>query len=151
MNALGQASAPSEWTGELVRSRLIEAFEIERRLPREHRQWLASAWPAYSHDFADMVYWTDGRARVWDDWARAKGVFSWEMSRMEEALGWLHNWLSGDERQYLGAWTHSEVYGWSITRMTARRGVSRSTFYRTLDRAAERIAARLNAEGVMIR
>src|SRR6476646_6315524 len=83
--------SPPETAWPRVKQRLREAFATERRLPdADHPRGLASAWPASpAYEFRDLVNWPDARERVWQSWARAKGVYPYEVSRMEEALGWL--------------------------------------------------------------
>ena len=77
----------AQWTPQLVQQRLREAFAVEQRLPDGTRpRGLVSAWPAAPvHSFPEMLHWTDARERVWQSWARAKGVYPYEVSRMEEA------------------------------------------------------------------
>jgi hypothetical protein len=139
------------WTGETVRQRLVEAFAIERRMPRERFASIASTWPATPlHDFRDMLHWSDHRERVWDDWARAKGVFAWEITRMDEAIEWLR-WLDVAERRCLAAWATGKARGLNVRAIIRSRGWKPRSFYRAVDNAAERIAERLNKQGVQVR
>ena len=90
---------PAQWTPRLVQQRLREAFAVELRLPGSARpRGLASVWPASpAHEFRDMVNWPDVRERVWQSWAPRQGRrFPHEISRMEEAQGWLFNARSPD-------------------------------------------------------
>ena len=142
--------APPDWTGAWVRGRLREAYEIERRLPRDRRaNGGGNGWPAIVHTFTDMVGWTDVRERVWSEWARAKGAYPWEVSRMEEAFGWLAILLDRpDERRCLVLWAKTTG---SIRDAVRRRRWPRSTFYRGVVSGSERIAGVLNAQGSKVR
>ena len=97
---------PAQWTPRLVQQRLREAFAVEQRLPDSGRpRGLVSFWPAAPlHSFTEMLHWTDARERVWQSWAQSKGgVHPFEISRMEEAQGWLLLVEEG-ERRCLGVW-----------------------------------------------
>jgi hypothetical protein len=149
------ARPPAVWSGELVRQRLVEAFSIERRMPQERFRAVASSWPGTPmHSFADVVGWDnagDGASdRVLQNWARAKGVYSWEVSRMDEAIDWLR-WLDVIERRQLAAWAVAKARGIPVRKVMRREGWHPTTFYRATDKAAQRIADRLNAEGVTVR
>jgi Domain of unknown function (DUF6362) len=116
----------------LVQQRLREAFAVELRLPDSDRpRGLASVWPASPvHEFRDMVNWPDVRERVWQSWARAKGgVFPHEISRMEEAQGWL-SLVEEGERRCLAAWA---ARGIPVHKVLRQRGWAPTTFYRKLD------------------
>jgi asparagine synthetase B (glutamine-hydrolysing) len=145
------ASSPAIWTGDKVRQRLVEAFSIERRMPSQARVALASSWPATPlHSFTEMLFWEDARKRIWDSWSKAKGVYPYEVSRMEEALGWL-SWLEEGERRCLAAWALASARGLSLRTMLEKRQWSRTTFYRRIEQGARRIADRLNQQGVQLR
>jgi hypothetical protein len=143
---------PATWTGEHVRSRLVEAFKVERRMPGDRFAAVASAWPAAPvHSFAEFVGWgPDARERVWEAWEAAKGTLPFEVTRMEESFDWLR-YLPSGERTCLSTWALSEARGLNITGIIEKRRWSRSTFYRKRDAGAARIADRLNAQGVMVR
>jgi len=146
------APLPVAWTAEVVRERIVEAFEIEKRMPGERRfASLASSWPATPvHSFADRVGWDDARQRVWESWERAKGAHPSEVSRMEQALLWLE-WLPINDRRCLAAWALAVSGNRSVSAILVKRRMSRTTFYRNRDRAAQRIADRLNKDGVQVR
>lgn len=159
MIALDQAraQAPAHWTGEHVCMRLIEALHTERKMPRERfgNGAIKTAWPASPiHEFVDMLHWDnpgDGaRERVWDSWARAKGASSIEVSRMDQAYGWL-DLLPDAERRCMREWVAAKVSGYPLRKLLRRKGWSRTTFYRVVSKAASRIAAHLNAQGVQLR
>lgn len=144
-------STSSAWTAERVKDRLVEAFKVWRRLPADRRPALASSWPAQPvHDFVDVLHWDDARKRVWENWERARGAYSFEISRMEEAEDWLL-WLDDGERNCLKAWAMVKSGGRSLTAALRKRKWSRTTFYRRVDQGAARIARRLNDQGVKVR
>jgi len=137
------------WSGAYVRHRLREAYEVERRLPGGRRHNGGNGWPAIVHTFTDLVGWTDARERVWRDWARARGAYAFEVSRMDEAFGWLSILAAHPgERVGLAAWCRTNS---SITALIRRNGWSRPTFYRRVNDGSNRIARALNVKGVKIR
>lgn len=146
------ARPPATWTGELVRQRLVEACLTERRLPGQGARRVQSAWPAaVLHSFTDVLHWDDARERVWNAWENVKGAEPIDVSKMEEAQAWL-SWLADiDERRYLAAWSLASARGMSVRAIIEKRGIPRTTFYRVIDRAACRIAERLNKQGVQVR
>ena len=149
-----QPAPPSAtWSAEPVLERLVEAFEIDRRMPGGRRYGsLASAWPAAPiHEFTDIVHWDSGeqRDRVWQSWERAPASPQ-EVTRMEESFGWLR-WVPMVERKMLEAWASATARGLSVSATIQKGGLSRTTFYRHRDRAAQRIADRLNKQGVTAR
>ncbi len=82
----------TRWSADLVKLRLVEAFEIEAKLPevRGPKRNAGSAWPTMTREFEDIVGWSDERRQdVWQDWERAKGAFPQEVTRMDEAMLWL--------------------------------------------------------------
>jgi hypothetical protein len=142
---------PAVWTGEVVKARLVEAFETERKLPKERLLQVMNAWPATPvHGFEDMLGWEDSRERVWNDWSNTKSAYSFEISRMEESMLWLL-WISDGERRCLASWALMTAIGRSVRHMLQRKHWSRTTYYRRVDQGSERIADRLIREGVKVR
>jgi hypothetical protein len=80
------------WTPDRVKERLVEAFEIERRIPggRVGPAVIRSSWPTNTRDsFSDRVHQGKTvREEVWRAWARAGGATPQEVTRMEQALAW---------------------------------------------------------------
>jgi len=81
------------WTAKIVRERLIEAFEIDRRLPRvgpaRMKGWLMQTLDT----FADRVHQGETASEyVLESWARGS-VSAAEVTRMEEAFGWPRSYL----------------------------------------------------------
>jgi hypothetical protein len=143
----------AQWTPRLVQQRLCEAFAVEQRLPDADRpRGLASVWPAMPlHEFHDVLHWPDARERVWQSWAEAKGgVFPHEISRMEEAQGWLLLVDEG-ERRCLAVWALAASRGIPVRKVLRQRGWSKSTFYRKVDGGSVQVAAILGKRGVAVR
>ena len=149
------ARATATWTGELVKRRLIEAFTTELKLPADrHFIKIKTAWLMQTiYEFHEMVGWDEGetRARNWQSWENAKGAFPFEVSRMEETFDWLR-YIAKDERDCLEAWARGAVKGTPVRKILRKHGGwTKTTFYRSIDKAVQRIAARLNSEGVQVR
>lgn len=141
-----------QWTPRLVQQRLREAFAVEQRLRESGRpRGLVSSWPAVLHDFQHMLHWDDARERVWQSWARSKGgVHAFEISRVEEAQGWLLLVEEG-ERRCLGVWALAAARGIPVRKVLRQRGWSKSSFYRKVDCGAVHIAAILGEHGLAVR
>jgi hypothetical protein len=150
------AASSSAWTAEMVQLRLVEAAITDRKMPgQRYTRTMAPSWPATPlHEFTDQLHWDnpgDGaRERVWDNWEKAKGAQPIEVSRMEEAQDWLR-WLPQDEMQCLDAWAKCDAFGFPVAKIRRKIGFSKSTFYRKVNDASQRIVSRLNREGVLVR
>ena len=136
-----------------MRERLVEAFEVDRRMPGARRYGTTgSAWPAAPiHEFTDIVHWDSGeqRERVWQSWERAPASPP-EVTRMEEAFAWLR-WVPMTERKMLETWASVTARGLSVSAAIRKSGLSRTGFYRHRDRAAQRIVDRLTRTSVEVR
>jgi hypothetical protein len=144
------------WSTELVKLRLVEAFEVEAKLPGVRNiRGSNNAWPIMSREFEDLIGWSDeARQAVWEDWERAKGAFPYEVTRYEETITWLA--ILADqpgEQRCLVAWAKlkAKPRRASLRKLMRRTGWSRSTFHRRRDSGAARIADWLNSHGVMVR
>jgi hypothetical protein len=156
MPALDQATTaqPSHatWSAEPVLERLVEAYQTDRRMPGDRPHRVGSAWPAAPiHSWQDKVHWSgaEERERVWRSWERAPASAR-EVSKMEESFSWLR-WVTTVEREVLEAWASTVARNLSVSAMIGKRGLKRTSFYRHRDHAAQRIADRLNAQGVTAR
>jgi hypothetical protein len=147
--ALGIHAAPASWTTVLVRERLVEAFELERRLPGHvGPARLRSAWLVAPLDsFADRVAQGEApRADLWRAWARAGGLSPEEVARMDQALDWPRRFLlpaHAVEAKCLLGWALTRAQGRSLCAVLRSRRFARSTFLRHADAGAARIAAAL--------
>lgn len=143
---------PATWTGHAVKMRLLEAYQVERKIPERRPNGGGSNWPSVIHEWTDVLHWQDARARVWDEWSNAKGAYPYEVSRMEEALSWLALLANHrDEQQALETWAKVAALNRSLTRELRKRKMSRSTLYRHVMTGAMRIASELNRRGVAVR
>jgi hypothetical protein len=145
---------PSTWTAAHVQVRLVDACQVELRLPGPRGPGRGGgSWPVtVKHDFTDMVFWDDARARVWENWKRAQGAYPYEVTLMEEALTWLA--LLSDhpgEQRCVRAWALATAARKSLRSTLRRFGCSRTTFYRRRDDGSRRIADILNARGTAVR
>jgi hypothetical protein len=144
-------AAPAQWSAPWVQRRLIEAYSVERRLPRVRRRTFANAWPAMVVEFADVVGRADdARAQILQSWEHAGAdVSSEEIMRMEAAQDWLLTILGPhpEERLCLAQWATAIAYRRSLRRMLAQRRWSRSTFYRYVTAGAHVIALELHRLG----
>lgn len=142
--------APPQWSGAWVQRRLIEAYSVERRLPRSRRRSIASAWPGMVVEFVDLVGRADSaREQVWQSWEQSNIAASAEdISRMEAAHDWLRVILAPypEERLCLMQWATAVAYQRSLRRLLLERRWSRSTFYRYATAGAHIIALELNRE-----
>src|SRR6185369_3952141 len=86
----------SEWTWEMVQSRLLEAAETALMMPRDGGpSSKASFWPEYAGDYGGV------RIRV----RPSPGA----VSRMEECWSWTNHWLGESERKTLSGWLKFRV------------------------------------------
>lgn len=149
-----QGLAPRQWSAEWVQRRLIEAYSVERRLPQARRRLLiASAWPSMAVEFSDIVGRADDdRKDRFHSWEFTRlGVSATDISRMEQA----HDWLImiaqyPEERLCLAQWAAAVAYRRSLRKMLAKRGWSRTTFYRYASGGAHVIALELNRQSLPV-
>lgn len=136
-------------TGDEVRIRLVEAFEIEGRLPANRGS--GSAWPAIVREFSDHVGWPDASERVWRQWESLRGVTPQEYDRWAEATGWLIDLRDHrDEQRCLARWAMAKARRIPVTVMARREPWSRVHFYRLMMRGSELIAHRLNTSRLVV-
>lgn len=149
-----RGSAPPQWSGAWVQRRLIEAYSVERRLPRSRRRSIASSWPGMVVEFVDLVGRADSaREQVWQSWEQSKIAASAEdISRMEAAHDWLRVILAPypEERLSLMQWATAVAYQRSLRRLLLERRWSRSTFYRYVTAGAHIIALELNRRNQLV-
>ena len=141
--------------------RLVEGFRIERRLPdkRIGPGIVKGAWAQHPHRrqlCRSRCQGESPRQEIWEAWARAGGCTAAQVSRMEEALAWPGAILANGggravEARCLLAWAFTVAYGRSLRRLMHTRGWSRSSFYRSVEDGAERIASHLNRQGAKVR
>lgn len=146
-----QGQAPPQWSARWVQQRLVEAYSVERRLPRENRRLVAGAWPPMMVEWADVIGRAeDVRQQVWQSWENSNVAVSAEdISRMDTAHDWLRLILASYpvERECLSRWAAARAYGGSLRRLLLQRRWSRSTFYRQVAAGAHVIALELERRG----
>lgn len=142
-----RGEVPPQWTAEWVRDRLVEAYSVERRLPRENRRSVAQAWPPMMLEWQDVLGRADDvREQIWKSWENSNVAVSAEdISRMDTAHDWLRLILVSYpvERECLSRWAAARAYGGSLRRLLLKRGWSRTTFYRHVGAGAHIIALEL--------
>jgi hypothetical protein len=142
---------PAQWSAAWVQRRLIEAYSVERRLPRSRRRAISNAWPSMVVEFADVVGRADdAREQILQSWEYADAsVSSEDVSRMEAAHDWLRTILGPhpQERLCLGQWATAIAYRRSLRRLLSQRRWSRTTFYRYVTAGAHVIALELRQQG----
>jgi hypothetical protein len=124
------------WTVEMVEERLAEAAAVMRRLPPVRVPGYFNTWPRVLMQFADLVGQDPPRLRLPPPSAAA-------ISRMEEALGWLH-WLEPLDTKIV--WLRSSGDRWKG--ICFKLGLSRSAAHRHWQYALSVIALRLNGRRV---
>jgi hypothetical protein len=143
--------APAQWSAAWVQRRLIEAYSVERRLPRTRQRAFANGWPSMVVEFTDVVGRADeARQQILQDWEHAgAGVSAEEIGRMEDAHDWLRTILGHHpiERLCLAQWATAIAYRRSVRRMLAQRRWSRTTFYRYVTAGAHVVALELQRQG----
>jgi hypothetical protein len=103
---------PSNWTPRHVGRRLIEAHDVLRRLPMNVRpQGYSALWPEYTHEFGELVVQADAYTLALGRNAIIKTASSDEVARMNEAMGWIVQYLAG-----CNAWALSALNGWASKR-----------------------------------
>ena len=132
---------------------MVEAFDIDRRLPGDRRkmwQTARASWPATPIDtFRDQMHWNNpgdnARDRKWQEWENARTVAPSEVTRMDETFDWLR-WVPDHERKALEIYAKAEVLGTPLIRALRYRGWKKTQFYEHLKQGAKRIADRLNSK-----
>lgn len=140
-------------TADDIEARIVEAAEIERRLPRvgERPDGTKTAWPAYFYTFTDRVGWDEARHRD-DREARTMvpaSVSRAEFGRWEEVRRWVVELVEEDKcRRALTAWSIAAAGGKPFSRFCRSEGVSRVTGYARKDKAIGQIATKLGLASV---
>lgn len=142
------APIPETWTLDHVARRLIEAFRIDRRMPRiERPKAPGSAHPTMEYSREEKEIWET----VEIDPKRFAPTPA-EIAAMETAFGWLRQ-IDFDKADSLRAWSIRQTgtaikraSGNSVRSIASKMGVSHVTLLKRKDRALSSIASRLNAE-----
>jgi hypothetical protein len=127
------------WTVETIEARLAEAAAVMHRLPAVRVPGYFNTWPSMVVEFADLVGQELEPMRLPPPSPTA-------ITRMEEALGWLH-WLKAEDVKLV--WARSDRTPWKA--ICWRFGISRATAHRRWQYALSVIAWRLNGRRVPLR
>lgn len=154
------------WTADDVKERFSESASIERRSPRG--LWGPSQklgfWPEYQMEFADYVAQSGDLDDIKDRVLRLRAVLDrearnnrpvppspGEISRANEVLLEWTPLIAEDRRKLVWYWAHSAAGGLNFATVCRRVGWVRRTAYDRLDRVCERLAARFNNAGLLLR
>lgn len=131
------------WSVGIVKARLSEAaVVIERGTRRGGPSNKTGFWPEMMREFADL---RDGGEEAREDHARERNrtrfvATALEMSRAEEAIGWVGRYLGepahDEERRWLQLWMWSEATGagWEDLAEKAARAAGGDMSVRTVNR-----------------
>jgi hypothetical protein len=151
-----RGSAPPQWSAAWVQRRLVEAYNVERKIPGNLRggPLIASAWPSMAVEWADLLGRADeARQQVFQNWEHARlGVSAQDISRMDEAQDWLAILAPyPEERLCLCRWAAALAYRRSVSRLLMQQRWSKPTFYRRVTAGAYVIALELIRQGQPVR
>ena len=128
-------------TEDIVRPRLIEAAETERKLPPGVGMGSAGFWPQIIHTKEDLEGWS-----AEDKQRRAEGFFRRgaspaEVTRMEECMDWIANIVTWEQnRSAVLAWAAMKAGGQPLRFWARGEGINENTAKRRADRAIAQIA-----------
>jgi hypothetical protein len=120
------------WTVEVVEARLVEAAEVMHRLPPVRVHGYFNTWASMISEFA-------ARVGQQPEATRLSPPPPAEISRTEEALGWLR-WLEAEDAKLV--WARTERAPWKM--ICWRFGIGRATAHRRWQYGLSLIAWRLN-------
>jgi hypothetical protein len=153
------AYVPTAWTVEHVGLRLVTAYSTITGprwsvTGREGTQM--GIWPAYQHDWADMVNWDAGewRARPWEKWQKIKPRLTpREMRLVDQALHWPLRYLRNQPTRYaraLSIWLVAKNSRHTIGRMVRKSRISLATHKRDRRCALDIISEGLTRDRVPV-
>jgi hypothetical protein len=127
---------PPNWIGPHVGLRMVEAYKTLSRLPNRGMVNKSGVWPAYIHDWADMLAQQSSDVDVREAEANAQNrarlmPTATDISRMEKAIGWPARYLGGEPR--------------------LARLVQRAAMFRARDMSLDNIAHRLRRSAAAVR
>jgi hypothetical protein len=136
----------AEWTPDHVARRMVEAFRVDRRLPRiERPKAPGSAHPTMEFSREEIAEWEP----IEIDPSRFAPTRV-EIAAMEAAFAWLLIVRESDpDAQFaLKIWALSAASGNSLRRFCRKTGAHRVTLLKRKDRALRVISSELNADSV---
>ncbi|HVI27514.1 hypothetical protein [Hansschlegelia sp.] len=144
----------TDWTPAIAFARLVEAADIEWRMPRARLgpQAAPGFWPSYVHSYADMAQW--GTKRLEEERVmRSKRLHpsAAEISRWEEVtFDWMKRMMPEGDRTLFRGYVKCILNGDTFGDWCDRRGLSRSTAYNRIKTGRERLAATLCRNNVFL-
>jgi hypothetical protein len=126
----------------LVRARLVEAAEVERRM---HVHGLrpgqaSTAWPEHVYTAKDRDGWTaEDKAEWQDEQMRRRGAKATEVTNWEEAIGWLRLVSCEALRRAVWAWARARAGGPCMKLWCRSVGIHENTGKRRADAAVDDI------------
>jgi len=135
------------WTPKRVRERMVEAFDVLRRIPvRIGPQAFGSNWPQVLQEFADLIdkqaWWQRQSEAERGGWRRPTID---EISRMEEAIGWPGEHVEAAiQRDALNVWAMADAWSLNLAGIMRARAKAAADLARVMERDenARRRAAR---------
>ncbi len=145
----------TDWTPEIAFARLVEAADIEWRMPaaRIGPQAGSGFWPRYTHTLADQNGW--GEKRYQEERAsfyagRARPTAA-ELSRWEEVtFDWMKRMMPEGDRTLFRGYVRCVITGRSFGEWCEKRRLSRSTAYHRIKMGRERLARNLRRNNVFL-
>lgn len=145
----------TDWTPEIAFARLIEAADIEWRMPAAKIGPAGGSgfWPSYTHTRADQNGWgekryQEERAAFYAGRTRPTAV---ELSRWEEVVFDWRKLMPEGDRTLLGAYVRTTLSGRSFSGWCNKVGLNRRTAYRRIDKALQRLSASLCKQRIFLR
>jgi hypothetical protein len=149
-------SLPSVWSGPHVALRLTEGFTTLRLLPMRDKTGARSAWPAYLHEFEDLLAQQEQgeleRTMQQQNRTRVSPSVQ-EIARMEQVTYWPTRYLWALHPQLceaVNAVTLAHALGLDAGWVTRKRGGYADTWRARHDQGCEIIAAGLIRDRVSV-
>lgn len=144
-----------EWTKEIVFHRYLEAADVLRRLPPvRFPKEFGNAWPDVLRDMDDIRgHDPDERVREFAAVARRAPPPAAAITRQEEVMDWSNRYLAAwpGPRRVLWAASVCAVSNRSFSGLCRKRGWSRATAYRRIDKALIVVSDGLSKDNIVLR
>ena len=153
---LGPEIIPATWTPEHVLKRILEAFETLAKLPPDRGpKAFGNGWPAYVHDWADLLAQAEQTEFERKKRQRARNrvrehASAEDLRRMDIVLGWISDLAKVDDGlcRVLQRWARLRSTGRSVKGWCAKTGLSFQVFYRQRDKGVLAIIVRIGGSAV---
>lgn len=149
-----QDRIPAKWDAQHVGRRLVDALEIDSRMPRVRGpKEPGAAWPAYRHEFADLVGLTALERRERESAQNRTRIVpsSEEVGQRDKVLEWFREIRRVNESWFarLMAWTDASYRNVNHLDLCRSKKWSVRTYWRHVDKAKSYLAQWLNQQNVM--